>query len=68
MAWLAVDEDGSCAVFKSKPHRVKNPTIGDYWNSGGEYSIIDIDVVEIILDRKLTWEDEPVEIKEVKYE
>lgn len=64
MAWLAVDENGCCAVFKSKPRRVKNPTMGDYWHSDEEYCIVDVEVIDIILGRKLTWEDEPVEIKD----
>lgn len=62
MAWLAVDKDGVCTIFKDKPHRVKNPVASDYWNSDSKYCIVDDDIIEIILGRELTWEDEPVEI------
>ena len=62
MAWLAVDESGVCTIFKDKPHRVKNPVAGDYWDSDNKYCIIDGDVIDIILGHNLTWENEPVEI------
>lgn len=90
MAWLAIDKDGTEAVFRRKPKRIKTT---NKWNDeirkfvckgrlyptiyGYEYhknygslqtvkqttkSILPKDSIEKLICRKLTWEDEPVEI------
>ena len=63
MAWLAVDRDGSENIYDIKPIR-------DLWVN--RWDIITDDTwwinlpngtIEKIIGRKLTWEDNPVEIK-----
>ena len=60
MAWLAVDKDGSECIYDIKPQREKNK-----WDSATDRSwFIDLPkgTVEKIVGRKITWEDEPIEI------
>jgi hypothetical protein len=68
MAWLAVDEDGACYVYKTKPIRYTNSLIpgNGYWyyQTGEEGYGIPKWTLYAILGRKLTWNDEPVEIRE----
>lgn len=64
MAWLATDKDGQSFVYKEKPHRAKYFKVDEYWDSDKDCYFIDNEAVEVILGRNLTWEDEPVEIKE----
>ena len=71
MAWVAVDNNGNEKISMGKPFRG--------WGSMWEYEeevfiesecgtvemIIDIPIgtIEKIIGKKLTWEDDPVEIK-----
>ena len=63
MAWLTVDNNGDECIFQSKPHRSKGYKTQeiDYW------STYETDIIELpkgtIENRVLTWEDEPVELK-----
>lgn len=61
MAWLAVDDDPECSelIYTGRPIRGRNafwPTLTD--------TCIDLPsgTIEKILGRKLTWEDDPVEL------
>lgn len=58
MAWLAVDKDNSEYIYKEKPIRYT----GEYWYNDYEYVQIPYGSIEILIGRKLTWDDEPVEI------
>lgn len=65
MAWAAVDRDGSECTFDEKP--VRDSSIWEYeclaWDSkGGVY--LPKGSIEKLIGRKLTWKDEPVELKE----
>lgn len=67
MAWLAVDESGKEYVSVSKPCRIW--PLGA-WSVSCENNF-DVNVVELpkgsikkLIGRELTWEDEPVELKE----
>ncbi len=66
MAWVCKDKDGTEMIFSVKPHR-DNYT--PFWVYG---YYVDRDCVSIelpsgsiakLIGRELTWEDEPVEIK-----
>lgn len=66
MAWLAVDLDGTESVFSEKPGR-----IDDVWLDKQEmnriplentFYILEKGEVERILKKRLSWEDEAVEI------
>ena len=63
MAWVAVDKNGTEAVFSGKPERYSYDNIGCIW-----YDFYGKDVrlpsgsIEKLIGRKLTWEDEPVEL------
>lgn len=60
MAWLAVDKDGGEVIYNMYPER------GQFVFDPECYRIsIDLPdgTIEKIIGRKLTWEDEPVEIK-----
>ena len=66
MAWVAVDKNGTEAVFSGKPERYSYDNIGGIW-----YDFYGKDVrlpsgsIEKLIGRKLTWEDEPVELTDV---
>lgn len=78
MAWLAVTEYGAEMMFHNKPTRQKAGGKGyDYWQDdevywevrgyttcAKDYSIVlPNGTIEKLIGRKLTWEDEPVELK-----
>jgi len=56
MAWLAVDRDGDEYIYSERPIRGLNAFYGTCAIP------LPYGVVEMIIGRKLTWEDEPVEI------
>ena len=72
MAWLAVDQDGKECIYNTKPRRFFHKIEGgDQWISSEDLIIEDDDAnfiflpagsVEKLLGRKLSWNDEPVEI------
>lgn len=59
MLWLAVDEDGTEWIYEYKPERLASE-----WNFGGSYNIIPKGSIQKLIGRSLTWNDEPVELKE----
>lgn len=58
MSWLAVDKIGEELISRTEPFRVGNYWIGD--------SIFHLpkDSIKKLIGRELSWEDEPVELKE----
>lgn len=60
MAWVAVDKDGTESIFEYAPiGRYKN-----YWDSYGDRDVVlPKGSIEKLIGRKLTWDDEPVELK-----
>lgn len=71
MAYLAVDKDGQeCILGGNEPYRKDIQSMWAYWvsddSSEGEWYNNKIDLpknsIEKLIGRKLTWEDEPVEI------
>lgn len=64
MAWLVVDKQNRTWIHSSKPIRINEDEIG-YWlpNSHKDSFIeITLESAENLIGKKLTWEDEPVEI------
>jgi len=61
MAYVAVDEDKMEHIFEYPPFRKK-----DYWYFNGMDGVIELPKgsIEKLIGKKLTWEDEPVELKE----
>lgn len=64
MAWVAVDKDGKECIYQFHPVRKEhyNSFIPLY-----EYSmwlVVPKGTIKKIIGRKLTWNDEPVELKE----
>ena len=60
MAWVAVDENGDEFIYRSEPYRLQN-----YLYMCDNYFVeLPKGSVEKLLGRKLSWKDEPVELKE----
>lgn len=60
MAYVAVDKDGSEYIYRYKPKREY-----DEWAYGGDSFIkLPQGMIKKMIGRTLTWDDEPVELKE----
>ena len=62
MAWVAVDKDGREGIYQFHPKRGNNQFIPLY-----EYSMclaLPKGSIKKLIDRELTWEDNPIELKE----
>ena len=59
MAWLAVDQDGSEAIYDEVPNRVHDCM----WISIYDYVDLPLGSIKKLIGRELTWIDEPVELK-----
>lgn len=59
MAWLAVDKNGTEKIWQLKPIRVTT-----MWSGFINTDIVPLPSgsIEKLIGRKLTWDDEPVEI------
>jgi len=64
MAWLAVDKDGEEWMFTSKPHREGEPHNVFLMSQNAFYAHLPKGSIFRLIWRKLTWEDEPVELTE----
>ncbi|WP_428739441.1 hypothetical protein [Sulfurimonas sp.] len=69
MAWVAVEKDGIEYKCNFKPERIKRKKLHFVFLIPDGYSIGDVcelkaGTIEKLIGKKLTWEDEPVEIKE----
>ena len=68
MSWLAVDKNGTEAIFNIKPIRDTNEIkpIPEMWallNINAYCIHLPKGSIEKLIGKKLTWEDEPFEIK-----
>ena len=66
MAWLATDKNGSEYIYSHKPVKGKKEWNNDTKTLGSFCSSISLPPGSIakLIGRDLTWEDEPVELKE----
>jgi len=61
MAWLAMDSDGFVHIFIDKPERIAG--LHDWYAETDRFAALkDADDVEYLIGRKLTPNDDPVEI------
>jgi hypothetical protein len=64
MSYVAVDEDGKENVSESEPRRSSGLAF-NYWGVvDGDIIYLPKGSIEKLIGKKLTWEDEPVELKE----
>lgn len=67
MAWVAVNADGKEFLFIKKPYRSGYEEY-EYWNptysSIGGCILIPHGSIKKLIGRELSWDDEPVELKE----
>jgi len=61
MAWVAADFDKDEYIFDIKPER---DFVDRYWVSGGECLALPSGSIQKLIDKQLTWDDEPVELKD----
>ena len=59
MAWVSVDKNGDEYVWRDKPRRMGN----SFWIHYQLIEQLPSGSIEKLINRKLTWEDEPVELK-----
>lgn len=67
MAWLAVDTNGSEAIYNTKPFRGVNKIkpITEMWvlrTIGSHYIRLPKGSIKKLIGKDLTWDDEPVKI------
>lgn len=62
MAWVAVDEDGRECIYQFRPKRGNGQFISLY--SYSMYLNLPKGSIKKLIGRDLTWEDNPVELKE----
>ncbi len=65
MAFVAVDENKEECIYEKKPHREKSH---GFWYRNTEFVGLPKGTIEKLIGKKLTWEDEPVELKEKENE
>ncbi len=66
-AWVAVDADGSEWIFTENPYRYEEPKRKGYGNwlvSDSNFMQLPKGSIKALIGRELTWNDEPVELKE----
>lgn len=61
MAWIAVDKSGCIYAYATKPVRHETQFEG-----ADVLCLVDCDIAHHLLGRRLTWDDEPIEIGEIK--
>ena len=59
MAFIATDKDKTEYIYEIKPFRREHT-----WICNGEWCGVPKGSIEKLIGRKLTWEDEPLELKE----
>lgn len=60
MAWVACDKNGEEFIYQKKPYRWRN-----YWYLDDDSSVgIPKNTIKKLIGRELSWDDEPVELKE----
>ena len=65
MAYLTVDEEENESIFSQEPIRGKYRDRIGYWKrQEGSEIWLPKGSIEKLIGKKLTWEDEPVELKE----
>ena len=70
MAWVAVDKDNTEVIFAHYPKRANESgyafgkeKLKLMWLDGGDFVILPSGSIQKLIGRKLTWSNEPVELK-----
>lgn len=71
MAYVAVDEDGTEAVFEKKPFRGKKQWGTPSWdvyddNAFYDFVVLPKGTIKKIIGRELSWQEEPIKLMEDK--
>lgn len=66
-SWLAVNKSGKEYIYLEKPEKKQftdwRGNLQEYWDDGNDYSIpIPKGTIEKLTGRKITWDDEPIEL------
>lgn len=61
MAWVAVDKEGSEFIYETEPFRDENR---EWWWSAINFIELPKGSIKKLIERELTWNDEPVELKD----
>lgn len=66
-SWLAVNKDGKENIYLEKPEKKQytdlKGNLQEYWDDGNDYSIpIPKGTIEKLTGKRITWEDEPIEL------
>lgn len=64
MAYAATDEEGNETIFNNKPIRSQYRQKIGIWKEEGSSVWLPKGSIKKLIGKKLTWEDEPVELKE----
>ena len=64
MAYVAIDQNGSEIVYECKPIRTEITHEWELEDYDHDYVRLPKGSIEKLIGHKLTWEDEPVELKE----
>lgn len=67
MAWVAVNRYGDEYIFEAFPERLQSvwaPTFCEYENRVYDYVELPKGSIKKLIGRELSWDDEPVELKE----
>ena len=59
MSWLTINNNEHIYVHETKPYRAQG---GSFWWSEGNKVRLSTGSIKKLTDKKLTWDDEPIEI------
>lgn len=63
MAWVAVNENGTECIYSDIPERANLFDLWVLYDDDCDSIVIPQGSIEKLIGRKLTWEDEPIELK-----
>lgn len=66
MAWVVKNKDGSETIYEVKPYKFKDEWVSreDGWKRPYQYFDIPQGSIKKLVGRELSWDDEPVELKQ----
>jgi hypothetical protein len=66
MAWVAKNKNGSETIYEVKPYKYNDEWVSrkDGWERPYQHFDIPQGSIKKLIGRELTWNDEPVELKE----
>ena len=66
MAWVTCSKDGEETIYEVKPYKYNDEWVPrkDGWDREYKYMSLPHGSIKKLIGRELTWQDEPVELKE----